>query len=530
MLPTDWTSLGCLLLVVASALAIRLFRLGYDPFWLDEAWSLWLAQRSWIDLWTEVPQFEIHPPLFYSLLKLWTGFGVDEFTLRLLPAIFGTASAGIAYAICRIAVPGKNSLIAAVVAGLFVAAHPLQIHYSQEIREYSMMAFAYAILLAGSVYLAANIGRAGIPWWGIGRSNDLADHGPRVTTAWIAVTVGGALCLWSNNTGAIFVASCGLPLAAIILRAVWRKEIGTWAVYNGLGCAFLVLLLWTPWIPFLIHHVGIMPDDFWIQLESKRILRTLGDFLTFSFPGRRTPGAILKYGILPCSLVVLAIVYLIRRYSPVGILLTTSLVFPLLASLTLSLIVQPIVVSKALLPVALPFAVLIGFGIQSIWDTRRTIAVAAVAALALFAGRGAWQYSTDTKIYEPWRDAAALIADSYQEGDVILALPNFVEFPLRYYLPDSQEVHYPILGVPKPYPEYTLIGFQAYTNIDLEPWFRQSQGIWLVIRNNPNSTRDVATLQRADRLGKRVLETRFGAMITVYYFQRPAPMTIPNPE
>jgi len=89
--------------------------------------------------------------------------------------------------------------------------------------------------------------------------------------------------------------------------------------------------------------------------------------------------------------------------------------------------------------------------------------------LILLAGRGAWNYATDTKIYEPWRDAAALIADSYQEGDVILALPNFIVLPLRYYLPDSQEVHYPINGVPKPYPEFSGFGARAYTNIDLEP-------------------------------------------------------------
>jgi len=43
--------------------------------------------------------------------------------------------------------------------------------------------------------------------------------------------------------------------------------------------------------------------------------------------------------------------------------------------------------------------------------------------------------------------------------------------------------------------------------------------VWLVIRNNPTSKRDVATLQQANRLGKGGLETRLEQMITVYYFQ-----------
>lgn len=161
----------------------------------------------------------------------------------------------------------------------------------------------------------------------------------------------------------------------------------------------------------------------------------------------------------------------------------------------MSLVAQPISVTKALLPIAVPFADLIGIGIQTLWAFRRTVVITAILALTLISGLGVWKYTTNENVVEPWRDVATLIASSHQESDVILVLPNFVEFPLRYYMAGTPQTSYSIKSVPRPYPECRRIGPHAFQNIDLEPWFRESQGVWLVILNRPNSTRDDATLE-----------------------------------
>lgn len=518
------TPAASLLAVVVLALSVRLYELGHDAFWLDEAWSLWFTEQSWRYLWFEVPRFEVHPPLFYSLLKLWTFFGVSEFSTRLLPALFGTATAGLAFAASRAALPGRSSLVAAVAAGSYLALHPLQIHYSQELRAYSMMAFSYAVLLTATLWLAANLRQAGLPLWGFGRAGDPAARSRGAMLAWGGIALGGSLCLWTNNTGALFLAACGVPLAALILFDVRQKRLSPWAFYNGLGCALLVLLLWSPWIPALIHQAGMLQGEMWIELDRYRFHRTLGDFLTFQFPGSTRRDVIFAYGILPCILAVAGGVYLLRRRFGVAVVLGTALVLPPLLNLLFSLLVQPVLVTKALLPIAVPFVVLIGFGIQSLRAFRRPVAVLAAWPLAIMLGVGAWKYVTTDNTTEPWREVASVIRASYEPGEVILTLPNFVAFPLRYYLNDSAEADYRVVELPDRYPRLYAVGPAHYRDIDLEPWLEESTGVWLVIRDQPDSDRDVETLRRAAELATHDLEAHFGPLLQIHHFRPGQPL------
>lgn len=104
-----------------------------------------------------------------------------------------------------------------------------------------MIAFDYAVLPSGSVWLTSNIRQAGIPLWGASRSPDGEPLPAMAALAWFAVAVGGSLSLWANNTGVIFLASCILPLAVIVLCTVRRNQTSTWAIYNGLACGGVIL-------------------------------------------------------------------------------------------------------------------------------------------------------------------------------------------------------------------------------------------------------------------------------------------------
>jgi predicted membrane-bound mannosyltransferase len=55
------------------ALGVRAIGIGSRPLWLDEAYSAWFSERGWHYLWSVVPTYEVHPPFYYSLLKLWRG-------------------------------------------------------------------------------------------------------------------------------------------------------------------------------------------------------------------------------------------------------------------------------------------------------------------------------------------------------------------------------------------------------------------------------------------------------------------------
>jgi uncharacterized membrane protein len=79
-------------------------------------------------------------PLFYILARLWVdAFGDDVARARLLSALIGIASIGFAFLLGRRL--GGSYVAGAVLAALF-ALSPMQIRFSQQIREYEMIAAA----------------------------------------------------------------------------------------------------------------------------------------------------------------------------------------------------------------------------------------------------------------------------------------------------------------------------------------------------------------------------------------------------
>src|SRR5690348_9225277 len=69
--------------ILILGLIFRLPGLGDRSLWIDELYSQWFSSRSFAELWRDVPLYEPHPPVYYSLLKLWSSlFGNSELGLR----------------------------------------------------------------------------------------------------------------------------------------------------------------------------------------------------------------------------------------------------------------------------------------------------------------------------------------------------------------------------------------------------------------------------------------------------------------
>src|SRR3546814_9662598 len=110
-----------------------------DLLWLDEAYSVWFSQQSWHVLWREPPYYETHPPLYYSLLKLWRCLGSDEAVLRLLSVLANVATIGLVALTAYVAVPPPQRLMVACTSGLLFAVSPLQLGLAQQARPYALL-------------------------------------------------------------------------------------------------------------------------------------------------------------------------------------------------------------------------------------------------------------------------------------------------------------------------------------------------------------------------------------------------------
>ena len=126
--------------IVVGGLALRLWRLGGQSFWYDEAQTLFVSRFPY----GEIIQRAYRPPLYHFLLHLWDLWVPDsEFWLRLPSALFGAAVVPLSYFAASRLYDRRTGLLAAALAAL----SPTLVYYAQELRMYSLMALEFLLLL-----------------------------------------------------------------------------------------------------------------------------------------------------------------------------------------------------------------------------------------------------------------------------------------------------------------------------------------------------------------------------------------------
>ena len=143
-----------LLLILLGGTALRLFRLGADSLWYDETVSTFLAGSPLPELIRHTAG-DIHPPLYYALLRGWLllmGYGSGradpagiglEFSAAFFSLFFGVALIALAYAVARRVADQRVALVAAAA----VAVSPYNVWYSQEVRMYTLGAVLGALVV-----------------------------------------------------------------------------------------------------------------------------------------------------------------------------------------------------------------------------------------------------------------------------------------------------------------------------------------------------------------------------------------------
>ncbi len=148
--PIVWIPLLSTLLILWLATGLRFYHLDTQSFWNDEGNSARLSERS-LSLIIEGTASDIHPPLYYILLRGWRELlGDSEFGLRSFSAFAGILTVAATITLGKLvfrrrAGPPYRSTIFILAASLLAALNPALIYYSQETRMYSMLALLTAV-------------------------------------------------------------------------------------------------------------------------------------------------------------------------------------------------------------------------------------------------------------------------------------------------------------------------------------------------------------------------------------------------
>ena len=145
-------------LILAAAFGLRIYKLGKNELWLDEAYCALTANKGPVSIVQEL-KTDNTPPLYYLLLYLWIKVaGEDEVALRALSVAFGVAAVFLIYYLGRKNFTPQVGLWAA----LILAINPLHIYYSQETRMYAPLVFFIILFLSFMLLL---LKEAKISYW-----------------------------------------------------------------------------------------------------------------------------------------------------------------------------------------------------------------------------------------------------------------------------------------------------------------------------------------------------------------------------
>jgi mannosyltransferase len=249
--------MALLVLILLFAFALRLYRLGYQSLWYDEAVSIHLATQDLRSL-TQHTAGDIHPPLYYYLLHFWVRVaGSSEFSAAFLSLIFGILIIAGCYRLGA-DVYGRP---AGLLAAFLLALSPFNLWYSQEVRMYTLGAFLGLISLYCLMRLAGLTGRTGGGHGTDTRSQPGSES--RVWRFWLGYILSAAAGLYTLYYFTFLLLFENLFVVAWWLAARHRRQeqplgLGRWALAQ-----VLVLVLYAPWLPVAVRQALYPPVPPW---------------------------------------------------------------------------------------------------------------------------------------------------------------------------------------------------------------------------------------------------------------------------
>lgn len=448
-----------LLFILFLGIFLRIFYLGHQPIWIDEAGSILLEGRNPFFIWQNQALFP-NPPLYFTLLHYWMRyFGNSLFAGRFLSALAGI------FSIFLIFVLGKRffSTRIGLLAALFMAISPFHIYYSQEARCYSWLVFL--ILLSSYFFLRAS-------------NKDK-------TLYWIGYVISITAAFYMHNY-AIF------PFLAHFVYFLFFRNNRSKKFFWASGAIFI---LWFYRFYVFAKQLNLEMDPWIPILTLDSLLRSLQHYVLLSWRMPMTPIVkISLYLLMPLSgfLVLKGIVNGIKSYpaNKGNLFLFINLFFCTIIPVGISLFLIPIYCPGRYEIIGLPFFILLlSLGINSFRKySAKGLVIVFIVCLTLVslpAYYFIYQKSNSKHIAE-------FIKDNIKKKDV-LVFTNLFVLPINYYLPKSPRyLSYPE-NIPGTYlVKEALEADDDYINLQIniikhkiEKIIKDKSNIWLFYGEEP---------------------------------------------
>ncbi len=464
-----------LLGILLAGTALRLFRLGADSLWYDETVSTLLAGSSLPELLRHTAG-DIHPPLYYILLRAWlivmgyptghadaAGYGL-EFAAGFFSLFFGVLLIVLTYALARRVV---GSRVATIAAGL-VALSPYHVWYSQEVRMYTLGA-ALGVVAVLSLATGWGLGAGGWRPAAVGRGQQTRR---KAWIGWVGYAVAAAAGMYTLYYFAFLLIPLNLGLLACTIRVsrapseapspsspaprapfdVSRLTFDVSRLTSLLLANLAAVLLYAPWLPIAVRQATDPPVPPWRMAPSFPVaLAESWNALVFgqSAPAWAWPLLIVALAVYAAGLVAIGRIgtgttWRVAGSGPAARLpvhlprlwtwvLPVATFGPLLVILLVSL-VTPLYHVRYLFTYSPAFYVVLAAGLMWLWLWWRPVAVLGAAGWLAVAGITLRSFWFDPE-YRPddHRQAVRALQARWRPGDVLLVNAGYAYPPLLTY-------------------------------------------------------------------------------------------------
>ena len=244
-----WAPIVTLTLVAA---ALRLVSLGAAGFRIDEGFTLTCARQSWAGVMGLHGYYSLHPPLFFTMVKLANLVLPEVTASRAVAVTAGIATIPVFYVLCARLLDSR----VAIGATTLLAISPLHIEFSRDGRMYAPIIF-----LVTTGWLA------------------LVSYMKTQDRRWAVLYAATVLLAFYTDYSAAFAVAPQVIVLGIYFVSVRREA--AWLI----GSVAIAALLYLPWVPQVYRGVdrssGNPGREDWLSASWAAIGESIGSLLGF---------------------------------------------------------------------------------------------------------------------------------------------------------------------------------------------------------------------------------------------------------
>lgn len=402
-----------LILILLLATGIRLYNLTASSLWHDEAFSALLINYSWHEMFYRIG-LDVHPPLYYILLRLWADvLGHSMWALRGFSAFFSIATVWMTYLFVKAAFK-RESL--AQISALLIALSPFQVQFVIEARMYTLGTF---LVMSGAYFLVKAL-----------ESQRANLSKGRVWSYWLVF----ALCNIGMFYTHYYLFFSAFAFGLYTLYYLYRNYGFSWKEYKyALSAYTLLVLAYVPWLKSFAEQFGRVQDNYWIPKVDRWSVFVANYKMIFG--SRFESGGSLEHlWLILAGLFTLFVICLLIKKERENYkwLVFLSLVVPFLGAFALSL-KQSIFLDRYFVFAGLFLIIAIAIWlteIRSIW--LKNFLVFLVSVILLFTWAHTWQ-KLNIGAKQGMKAASSFINSNAGSNDKIFVGSSFEFFNYKYY-------------------------------------------------------------------------------------------------